>query len=196
MNSPYETNRHTHKGFTITVKWFSDDHMGPPWKAHDGHGIVTEWTVRNKAPGERLLCEDRSQRQYYDLAGTMRKAKLEGWGLGTPEIAALAARLGRTPKPGDILAEAVERDFRYLRDWCNDKWHWCGYQVTVETPDGDELSFDHPEDSLWGIDSPSMEQFEAEALEIAQDRIDRHLAAAERESLERFDMACRDTVTA
>lgn len=27
-----------------------DDGMREPWKEHDGHGIVSEWTTRKKTP--------------------------------------------------------------------------------------------------------------------------------------------------
>ena len=52
-----------------------DDGMRAPWEEHDGHGIVSEWTSRDKRAGERVLSRDRSSYLYYDVAATMRKAR-------------------------------------------------------------------------------------------------------------------------
>ncbi len=175
-----ETNKYEYEGRSISIEWHHDESMGEPWKEHDGHGIVSEWTRRDKQPGERVLCSDRNSYRYYDFAGTMKLAKSEGWGLDTKAQIALAQKLGRELKPGDILAASVEADFEYLRRWCNDDWHWCGYVCKINGTDYDE--------SLWGIDSDSQKEFEAEALEAAKQWLDNELEQS-------HQAACADVVT-
>jgi hypothetical protein len=99
-----------------------DEGMGEPWKEHDGHGIVGEWTRRGKAAGERVLVRDRESYRYYDVAGTMGRAKKEGWGIGDAEEGEMEKRLGRKPTKGEILVGAVEMDYEHLRDWCEDRY--------------------------------------------------------------------------
>jgi hypothetical protein len=121
------------RNYTVTTEY--DDCMGAPWDEHDGHGIVSDWVTRDKYAGEWILSEDRHSKRFYDYAGTMKKAKAEGWGLGPGRIAALTAKLGRAPTKGEITAEAVRFDFEYLQGWANDEWHWAYVKVTG--PDGE-----------------------------------------------------------
>ncbi len=50
-----------HEGFTLRATVHRDDDMREPWREHDGHGIVSEWTSRDKRPGERILNRGRAQ---------------------------------------------------------------------------------------------------------------------------------------
>jgi hypothetical protein len=93
-----------HEGHTFTLHLAPDECNGPPWKEEDGHGVVSEWTTRDKHPGERTLCSDRSSKRFYDWQATMKIAKQDGWG----------------PSP----VEAVEADFKRLRAWCNSEWYY------------------------------------------------------------------------
>ena len=129
---------------SFTVNIYHDPNMGAPGKEHDGHGIVSDWTSRVKGPGELILHTDGRSRRYYDVQATTKLARRDGWGLGEWDTQELARKLGRTPKPGDIVAESVARDFEYLRAWCNDEWQWVGVEVTH---DKTETS-----DSLWGVE--------------------------------------------
>jgi hypothetical protein len=135
-------------GYHAVIGLHDDPFMGCPWDEHDGHGPVSDWTTRDKGPGERVLCEDRGSRRYYDAQAATIQAKRDGWGLSADHRAQLAAGLGREPTPGEVTAEAVRLDYEYLRGWCNDEWRWVGWTATVTTPDGEEL----PEDSCWGYD--------------------------------------------
>ena len=74
----YETFRYAGKPFAFKIE--RDDSMGPPWEEHDGHGDVSEWTSRGKAPGELVLSEDRGSFRYYDFAGACKIARRDGWG--------------------------------------------------------------------------------------------------------------------
>lgn len=135
-------------GLYAKVKTPYDEDIGPPWKEHDGHGPVTDWLSREKHPGERVLHSDRCSRRYYDFAEAMVIAKRDGWGLGKDDLAELERKLGRKPTRKQIIEAAVERDYEYLRGWCNDEWHWIGVIVTLYDADGKKLG----SDSLWGVD--------------------------------------------
>lgn len=123
-------------GWAATIRIDPDDSMGEPWKEHDGHGIVSEWTRRDKRPGERVLAEDRGSYRYYDFAESVRIARRDGWG----------AEEGKTLR--ERAALAAERDFARLKAWCNDEWGWVGVVVEIERPDGWRMAT-----SLWGIES-------------------------------------------
>jgi hypothetical protein len=150
-----ETETVIHKDKTITLRWFYDDSMGPPWKEHDGHGPVTDWTSRDKRPGEMVLNSDRHSKRYYDFAEAVRIARRDGW--DAPPY--------KTGTPGERAHRAAMRDFEHLKRWCNDSWHWVGYQVKIEGT--------NYEDSLWGIESDSMEEYTEQAMQGAKDWLDK-----------------------
>ena len=137
-----------YKGYPIKVEIHQDEDKGEPWVEDDGHGIVSEWERRDKAPGERVLYCDGNSRLFYDFAKTMKIAKRDGWGLSEAEKATLTAKLRRQPTTKQILVAAVESDFKYLRAWCADQWHWQGYTTEIKTPSGDIIN-GH---SCWGFD--------------------------------------------
>lgn len=159
-----------HEGFTIRATVHHDSDTGAPWKEHDGHGDVSEWTTRDKLPGERILATSRSSYRYYDFAGAMQKAKDEGWGQLIPY---------RTP--GIARLAAVEQDFRALKAWCDDEWFWCGVAVTV-TKAGVALTgeYDH---ACWGIEANYPGNGDnAYLTEVATDHIGEALEAAKKEA--------------
>jgi len=190
---PIDTNEYTHLAHTIRFDWFPDDTSDAPWEREDGHGPVTDWERRSKGAGERILDSDHGSKRFYDFSEAVKIARRDGWGLSEEDTAKLATRLGRTPTPGDIVAEAVEKDFKWLKDWCDDKWQYVGYVVTITGPDDEEL--DYPDGSLWGIDSPSMKLFETEELDAIHAWLDTRAIAAVKESDEAHLMACRDIAT-
>ena len=160
-----------HKGRTYRVEFPYDDSHGAPWEECDGHGVVSDWTTRDKAPGERVLVSDRSSKRYYDIAETMRIAKRDGWGLGNDKLADLAQALGRMPTKKEIIAKAVENDFEYLRSWCNAEWHYCGAIVTHN--DSGET------ESLWGIEDNAYDYLAEVAHDLADEiayRLDETMA--------------------
>ena len=55
-------------GRTFKIIIERDEWYGAPWEECDGHGPVSEWTTRDKAPGERVLYADRRSKQFYDFA--------------------------------------------------------------------------------------------------------------------------------
>lgn len=67
-------------GRTFAARLEYDQDHGTPWENEDGHGEVSDWTSRDKAPGELVLSEDRRSKRFYDFAGACRTARVEGWG--------------------------------------------------------------------------------------------------------------------
>lgn len=178
-----------HRGYAATITVHHDQDMGEPWKEHDGYGIVSEWTMRDKSPGELVLHHDRNSYRYYDLAETMKLARKDGWGLSDNDKAKLAKSLGRKPTKREIVAEAVRRDFEHLRAWCNDQWHWQGYTTEITTPDGKTLDGD----SCWGFDDE--DYMLSEAGDNAIYSINRLADEHAKELAESHEMACRDMAT-
>jgi hypothetical protein len=171
-NAIHSTSREI-AGRTVTVNWFPDYDSPAPWDHEDGHGPVSDWTRRDKQPGEMVLCEDRGTRRFYDFSEAVAIARRDGWdcepyGQGTP---------------GERAHRAAMADFQHLRGWCLDEWQYVGYVVEI---DGEE--FPEIEGSLWGIDSPSMDYFEKEAFATVAEFLTREDAAC-------FDAACRDVAT-
>ena len=160
-------------GFKCTATIYRDYDIGEPWKEHDGHGPVSEWTTRDKEPGERVLASDRmgnGRRLFYDFAAAVKLARLDGWGLPNDE--------GKDLTPGQIAERAAEKDFERLKAWCDDEWHWAGIAVTVSR-DGVELTdqYDH---ALWGIDGNWKGESSDYLTEVANDLLDDALEAAKR----------------
>jgi hypothetical protein len=141
----YKTENAEHLGFKIEIECHFDNTMGPPWEEHDGHGLVSGWERREAAPGERALG---FAGRFYDVAGTLKVAARDGWGLSDKEHASLAAKLGRTPTSQEIIARAVDLDFAYLCSWCNGGWYWIGYIAYATGPAGVR----HEVGSCWGFD--------------------------------------------
>lgn len=126
-------------GLTARVTVEYDHDAGTPWDNEDGHGPVSDWTRREKRAGERVLCDDRGARRYYDFAGAVAAARADGWD---------APPYGGTP--GQRAARAAEADFARLRAWCRDDWQYVGLVVTVYVEDVELASA-----SLWGIEPDS-----------------------------------------
>lgn len=125
-------------GLTARVTIECDQGSGPPWKESDGHGPVSDWTTRDKRPGERVLCEDRHSKRFYDWATAIKEAKRDGW--DAPPY--------KTGTKGEQAERAVEADFQFLKDWCDDRWHYVVVCVELFDADGNESG----SDSLCGVE--------------------------------------------
>lgn len=126
-------------GRTFRVNFEHDAGHEEPWNDGDGRGIVSEWTTRAKRPGERVIASDRSYKRYFDFAGAVAKARAEGWDAEP-----------YTGTKGERAARATEREFEFLRQWCDDQWEYLGVTVTLLDSDGEDT---HHSDSLWGVES-------------------------------------------
>lgn len=151
----------THDGLTFRLQIIPDHDHGAPWDEEDGHGPVSDWTTRDKRPGEMVLCEDGRGRakRFYDFAAAMRQAKAEGWN-----------HAPYTGTRGERAVRAVFADFKRLQDWCEDRWQWCGVVVTCE-----DLP-EEPKASLWGIESDAGDYFEEVARDLADELISAYAA--------------------
>lgn len=123
------SNEFQHKGRNFRLEIEQDPYYGEPWKESDVHGPVSEWTYRDKLPGEWVLCEDRQSKRYYDFAEAMRIAKKDGWD---------AEPYGGGSK-GEKAYRAVKADFEYLRGWCNDQWVYAVLNVALLDEDGEQV---------------------------------------------------------
>lgn len=194
----FRTKRFEHEGRMFEAAGYYDEHMGPPWEEHDGHGSMREIRTRaEKKPGERLIYRSNSGGWYaYDWQGAMEAAKRDGWGLRAEDKAKLAERLGREPTQGEIRQQAVQEDFEYLDGWVNDWWHWMGVGVRIIGADG-EPQGDEFEHTVWGFESEGDYWLEAArqiADEILSERKEAWRAAL-REARERRYWASRDVET-
>lgn len=144
------------------INFENDLDSGAPWKEEDGHGVISEWTTRDKRPSELVLCVDGRSKRYYDVSETIRIAKRDGWGLGNDQMKVLSEKLGRAPTQKETTAEAVRLDYEHLRGWCNDEWHWCGVIVTDVTADEDaENDYGH---AVWGYNDKQGISYEVDNL--------------------------------
>jgi hypothetical protein len=144
-------------GFTIEARTEYDDDATPPWEREDGHGAVSEWTTRDKRPGERVIASDRSHRRlYYDFAGAVETAKRDGW--DSPPYDAGTR--------GERSVRAVEADFRYLQSWCNDDWHYVGVILSVSR---NGVMLDKHAASLWGVEDSEPSYLQEVARELVDE---------------------------
>jgi len=132
-------------GERYRVEYAFDHYHGAPWEDDGGHGVVSEWTRRDKRPSERVLNTDGTRSRFYDIKASLEIAKRDDWG-----------RYGfqTTGTKGQHYAEQVERDFKYLKEWCGDKWHYMGIIVTLLCTC--DKGHDHATEyqaSLWSIES-------------------------------------------
>lgn len=165
MNETFE-----YKGYTFKVEVTPDNFI--PWEQFDDTGPVSDWTRRDKRPGEWVLCEDRHNRQYYDFAEAVKKAKREGW--DAPPYSVGTA--------GERAVRAVIADFERLRRWCNDQWVYVCLHVTLLDEFGDETEYDDAlggveydySNNSWKVDAEEMADVCLYELECAQkaERID------------------------
>ena len=128
----------THKsGKVYRVRWLPDYDADSPLEWSDCHGIVVEmdWNPLSEYQMEQHILDEEPEleeetrlrmlkplftntgrtvrRLYYDVMATLEVARRE-WGHKTPE---------------DCM-KAVEQDYKYLRGWYDDDWHWVHLEVT------------------------------------------------------------------
>lgn len=163
-----------YKGLTFRFAIERDEGSAEPWVEHDGHGPVSEWTTREKKPGERVLVSDHGSKRYYDWAEAIRIAKRDQWGMAGDEGLSKGAKAER----------AVQADFDRLKAWCDDEWYWCGVVVTA-TQTGRTYH-----ESLWGIESDSPDYHTEVAYELAERLIGEMLREVRRDigALQAFEL--------
>lgn len=118
-------------GLTFRVTLEADQDAGEPWNNVDTLGSVSIWTSRPKASGERVLNSDRrGHKRFYDYAAAVRNARREG--LTEPQA-----------------VEAADREFDWLRAWCDDRWSYVGVIVTLLDVEGNATDIS---DAIWGVE--------------------------------------------
>ena len=132
----------------------------PPWEQDDGHGPVSDWTNRDKQPGERVLNTDHGSKRYYAFAEACRIARRDGWGVNGGK------RLGESDRA--YAARAAEADYERLRRWCNDDWSYVGVVLIPLCPCCNEGKPDYGH-ALWGVESDCDDYLETVAGELADD---------------------------
>lgn len=157
-------------GFTLTATVHYDDTgCGAPWDGDDGHGPVSDWTSRDKAPGEIVLSTGRRSKRFYDFSEACRIARRDGW------ACADGRRDGETAR--QYAARAAMEDFKRLKAWCDDEWHYVGVAVTVSRNDI-QLTHDYSH-ALWGIESDSGDYLTEVANDLAPEALSEAQAALE-----------------
>lgn len=197
MSDIYDSFNFEHAGRHFVASLFVDDSNDAPWENDCGRGVVSDWERRAKLPGERVLAEDGRSKRFYDVSATMAIARRDGWGIGDEEKAALKSKLGRPPTAGEIRAAAVEKDFEFLRGWCNDEWHYCGIGVQLLDDDGEPVGEEY-EHALWGIESNADDYLKEVACELAAEichGLDKTAAVEVKEQETRAYWEARDVIT-
>jgi len=159
-----ETETREFAGREYEVKTFYDSHMGAPWLEHDGHGPVTDWEFRDKAPGELILNEDRDgSKRFYDFEAAVAIARRDGWSANAADYEAWKAG---TLTTGQRAERAARADYERLRGWCEDSWHWIGIQVAPLCDCGEAV--EDKAESLWGIESDCGDYFDSIVTELVE----------------------------
>jgi hypothetical protein len=155
-------NTQTHtlaNGYAVRIRINPDTSTKAPWDSSDGHGPVSGWLKRDKKPGEWVLNAHCGDHRFYDAAEATRIAERDSWGLGADAIQELVARLKKADASeltrGEIIAEAVRRDYELLREWCNDEWPCIGLTAELirESKHGMFEVLKELTASYWGLDS-------------------------------------------
>lgn len=153
-------------GFKCIAIVYHDDDASPPWKRDDGHGPVSEWTERDKEPGERVLSSDGRSHRFYDFAEAVKIARRDGW--GSEGDAGL--------NPRQKAARAAEHDFTVLKAWCDNEWHYSGVAVRIWRADVPLTGkYDH---ALWGVERNYPGSDNGYLTECANQMLDEALDAA------------------
>jgi hypothetical protein len=113
------------RDFLATVQ--QDDYQPLPWKEDDGHGTVSEWVHRDKAPGELILNSDGGLKRFYDFSASVKTARRDNWG---------SKKCTDSMTAGQRAAQAARDDYEYLRAFCSDEWSYVFIKLQSLDDDG------------------------------------------------------------
>lgn len=147
----------TAKGTRYRVEITPDEFSETPWDYCDGHGDVSDWTTRDKKAGELVLNTDGTNKRFYNFQGAVKKAKAEGWD----------AKPYKTGTKGEQAVRAVMADYKYLKAWCEDEWHYAVLHVVLLDSEGEIAEYD---DYLGGVEfGYGMKYWREEAANMAEE---------------------------
>lgn len=136
----------TYKGHTFHFVTEPDPASLPPWDClFAPRGLVSDWTTRDKRPGELVLNTDHQVKRFYDFQGACKLALAEGWD-------ASPYNTDKRETPRQQAAKAALADFNRLKAWCDDEWYYIDLAVWCEDSPGVRLY-------LGGIESDSGEEY-------------------------------------
>lgn len=198
-DSAIHTETISHEGRRFVVNLYPDNFHGAPWDECDGHGPVRELDPGEPLQRGEVLFYDNPRgrdRWAYGFGAALVQAWREGWGLDPEDLQRLRDRIGRKPTKGQIRAEAVRKDMRYLRGYLAQDWCYVGVCVQLLGPDGEPVGneFGH---ALWGVESAG-DYWEEVARDIADEILSEHRdawRAALSEARARRYWESRDVVT-
>jgi hypothetical protein len=174
-------------GYSVRVRVEYDKNADAPWDMADGHGPVSGWRAKDsKAPGERILLEDRGSARFYDFADAVKIARRDSWG----------AQGDKGLTGGAKAAFAAEADFKFLRGWCTDQWHYIVVGVEISR-NGAVLDTDYC-GAIENLDDYWREHAADHARYVIKQDIKARKAAAitaAKETRERKHWAARGTLT-
>lgn len=120
----------TVKGHKFKVVIEYDNCMAPPWENCDFHGVVVERAITSEKSPHELSMGDG---YFYDLKATAEIAKRDGWGPSEKAVKSFVKDRGREPTNKEKRMLAIEDDFKRLKGWVNDEWHYVIVGVVHET---------------------------------------------------------------
>ena len=145
------------KGNKFKIELAYDYIVDKPWEWCAGHGEVSEWTTRDKKPGEVVLCIDGRSRLYYDMQGAVKLARREGWD----------TEPYNTGTKGEQARRAAQSDFENLRAWCDGKWWYAILRVVMLDDEGEELA--GYDEYLGSVEDGYSKKFAGYVMECAQE---------------------------
>lgn len=113
-------------GYEFKIVNQQDDDM-PPWEFCDNEAdLLSDWTRRDKKPGELVLNTDGTFKRFFDYQTACKYALKNQWG-------------SRDSLPTDtkkqIASKAALNLFNYWRSWCDDEWAYRYIEITLIDPD-------------------------------------------------------------
>ena len=157
-----------------------------------------------KRPGETIIHQDGSWCHIVDFQAEVKRARQDGWGLSDAHMLDLKRRVSNKQilktmtmtermaltheqrvemvhavklTKRQITARSVELNIKYIKDWLNNRWHYCGLVVkVVAAPPGIEFDPDET-NSCYGFDDNDDDYLAAEALSMGDYLISQQLLA-------------------
>jgi hypothetical protein len=169
-NDIYHEETYTHKnGKKYHVCWYHDYDYGSPLENGDGYGetVRMDWNPTNEEQLEQHIADNEDEDEegegieleehtrltmmrqlsrpynrydsglYYDVLSSLHKAREEGWGMGAKWKAANPD----ATREQELMA-AVDADFKHLKGWYDDDWHWLTVGVAPLDEDDEPMEDD------------------------------------------------------